>query len=385
MLGKNKSKLAIVLLAFTLFTAQGAAFSFSDFKFHFDTKVLGQEVENSTELAEQGELGDFEVVEPFEAKVDLGMLMSSVQDDTIHPSDSVEVCGTITYEDDDDGYITTDFYMYSPDFDFPEEGESHWETIEKNTEEEVCLDFTAPDSYGHYDIRMQRGQGVHRDDMGSDTFEVEEYIEPASADISYSATVDVGDTVDFDGTGSSGHGGVQSYTWYKGTERIGSGSTISYTFEEEGTYNIHLEIEDDEGQTDTATEEVIVNVIPPSPVIDVSVSEPEVGEEITLDGSDTLDGSYSIDSFEWIIGTDTVQGDTASYSFDEAGEQEVVLEVTDSEGNTETESVMVDVQALEEEDEEEDEQEEDEESDDEDVVDRDDPVERFIAWLVGFF
>ncbi|WP_153553956.1 glycosyl hydrolase family 18 protein [Halomicrobium sp. LC1Hm] len=77
----------------------------------------------------------------------------------------------------------------------------------------------------------------------------------------------------------------------------------------------------------------------------VSPSSPEPGEEVTLDASGSSDPDGDSLSYEWDIETvGTVEGAENSLTFDEAGDYEVTLTVTDAEGAsssvTETLSVM---------------------------------------------
>ena len=63
-------------------------------------------------------------------------------------------------------------------------------------------------------------------------------------------------TCDFDATGSDGD--IVSYEWDFGDGNDGVGETVSHTYGEDGIYTVMLTVTDDEGESDTATEEVKV-------------------------------------------------------------------------------------------------------------------------------
>ncbi|MDP7264767.1 MAG: PKD domain-containing protein, partial [Candidatus Thermoplasmatota archaeon] len=90
-------------------------------------------------------------------------------------------------------------------------------------------------------------------------------------------TAKVGEAVEFDGSESHDNVEVANYTWtfeYDGEKVIMSGSEVSFTFKKAGTYNISLNITDDEGNW---AEDYMVVKITPSDEVKPEGSETESG------------------------------------------------------------------------------------------------------------
>jgi len=65
-------------------------------------------------------------------------------------------------------------------------------------------------------------------------------------------------TVSFDGTGSTGADGISTYHWGFGNEDEATGSAVSYTYQQAGTFSVTLMVRDRSGKTDTATVTIVV-------------------------------------------------------------------------------------------------------------------------------
>jgi PGF-pre-PGF domain-containing protein len=70
-----------------------------------------------------------------------------------------------------------------------------------------------------------------------------------------------------------------------------------------------------------------------------------VGEEVSLDASDSRDQYGSLTAYNWTVGGETLTGETVTTTFNEAGDVEVTLTVTNDAGETNTVTETVTVEA----------------------------------------
>jgi len=70
------------------------------------------------------------------------------------------------------------------------------------------------------------------------------------ADAGNDQTVEEGETVSFDASGSSDNVGIASYEWDFGDGATGSGATITHTYTGPGSYTVTLRLEDEAGNSD---------------------------------------------------------------------------------------------------------------------------------------
>ncbi len=159
--------------------------------------------------------------------------------------------------------------------------------------------------------------------------------------------VAAGDIVTLDGSGSTDNYAVEDYTWTftDETDVTLDGVTADYTFENEGEFTITLTVSDNAGLTDTDT--VVVRVGPTNEGPDA-----DAGDDMTAAEGDTVefDGSGSSDdvgiatytwTFEYDDEVETLTGELAEFAFEIPGTYIVTLNVTDDEGEWDTDTVVV--------------------------------------------
>ncbi|WP_276253590.1 PKD domain-containing protein [Halomontanus rarus] len=149
----------------------------------------------------------------------------------------------------------------------------------------------------------------------------------------------VDETVTFDASGSSDvDGEVVSYDWTFGDGSSTTGEVVDKSFSENGTHDVELTVEDDDGGTATwelgiyVAETADGTAFPPEPVMSIQPDATPTGELVTFDAS----GSYGIEGeiveYRWQIGSVEREGEVVEESFGGAGIKEVKLTVVDENG-----------------------------------------------------
>ena len=159
--------------------------------------------------------------------------------------------------------------------------------------------------------------------------------------------------VQLDGSGSTDPDGmIANYSWTVDGTQIAAGQSPRTPFFV-GVTEVVLTVTDDEGATDTdnvtITVEAFVGNVPPTadagPDQTVTDADNSGSEDVTLDGSASADPDGTIDIWSWAVdGTEIATGETATVPFD-VGVTTVTLTVTDDEGATGTDDVVITVNA----------------------------------------
>jgi len=114
----------------------------------------------------------------------------------------------------------------------------------------------------------------------------------------------VGEEIEFDGSGSTDDGTIESYSWNFGDGNTGSGETVSHTYDAAGTYTAVLTVEDDDGATDTDTAMVTILTLNNPPEVSNFIIIPNVTKGHT-------NGLYQFT----IMGSDPDKNDTIQFIF----------------------------------------------------------------------
>jgi hypothetical protein len=174
-------------------------------------------------------------------------------------------------------------------------------------------------------------------------------ITPPVAEAGLSRTILQGETLEFDGTGSTDNVGIVNWTWtfeYFGEGISLYGPLTTFTFVRAGVFIVTLTVLDGVGFN--STDQITVDVQ------DLTAPVAEAGEDIYVDQFETavLDGSRSTDTtavvnWTWSFvhaGTPMeVYGEIASFIFEMAGTYEVLLRVSDQAGNSAMDTTTVNV------------------------------------------
>lgn len=177
---------------------------------------------------------------------------------------------------------------------------------------------------------------------------VEPYNDAPVADAGDSFNITVDTLATFDGSGSSDvqDGTPASYSWASDAFDVPlTGVGPTFTFTTTGTFTVTLTVEDSAGEQDTDVITVTV-VDVGDPIANAGPDQTIViGETATLDATTSTDDG-SIASYEWTNAywDAALTGDAPeTLAFNAIGTYEITLSITDNEGNTGTDVVVVDV------------------------------------------
>lgn len=149
--------------------------------------------------------------------------------------------------------------------------------------------------------------------------------------------------VSFTGNASTDDSAVTSYLWDFKDGSSSSEANPVHTFDQEGTYEVELVVEDAEGLTDTTS--ITIEVDPPNQApIAVAGASPTSGEiplEVSFTGSESTDDSAVV-SYLWDFKDGSTSGEAdPMHTFTSAGTFDVELTVEDEEGLTHTDTVQI--------------------------------------------
>jgi PKD repeat protein len=174
-------------------------------------------------------------------------------------------------------------------------------------------------------------------------------LEPPKADAGLDIIVDQHEIVNFYGIGSIDNIGISNWTWrfdYNGSEVMLYGETPSFTFDNAGRYLVRLTVRD--FMNWSAWDEANVTVRDITPPNALLPKEIYIEQHMTaeLDGSKCED-NIGITNWTWrfLYGDhmEELYGAEASFLFDNAGDFEITLTVSDAAGNWANASMVIHV------------------------------------------
>lgn len=157
-------------------------------------------------------------------------------------------------------------------------------------------------------------------------------------------------TAVLDASGSSDNTGIMEYTWtfrYNGTRIVLRGQKTGYRFDDAGEYVIELRAADAGGNAGIDEVTVFVkDVDAPHACPKAGDTTVSMGERVLFDASASSD-NVGIVNYTWSITGNTVNitlyGSTGHYTFGSPGQYDVVLAVSDADGNRDTSNLALNV------------------------------------------
>ena len=153
------------------------------------------------------------------------------------------------------------------------------------------------------------------------------------------------ETIQFTDTSSDPDGSIVNWTWSFDDGAQSYEQNASHSYSMAGTYTITLEVRDDSGATGTASDTVTVSNRPPHASFTIEPAAPSTYTTIYFN-STSSDPEGGIVNWTWQMddGT-TLYGEHAQHRYTAGGDYTVTLEVTDSHGDTDTETALLTVNA----------------------------------------
>lgn len=202
-------------------------------------------------------------------------------------------------------------------------------------------------------LRVTDSQGLVATDTV--TITVNAGAQPPVVNAGPDQTVPEGTQVTLDGSGTTdpdGNIALATFRWYEGTTLLGTGTTLPVTLPV-GTHTITLQVTDAQGLVGTDT--VIITVLAGQPPVanagpDQTVTEPTpgAGAGVTLNGSASYDpdGNIGAATFAWYEGATLLGTGTTLPVTLPVGVHSITLVVTDTQGLTGTDTVLITVNGL---------------------------------------
>ena len=205
--------------------------------------------------------------------------------------------------------------------------------------------FSAP---GVFTVTLTVADAAGNEDVDTMTVTVVDDEAPVADAGADPVGVAAGDVVWFDASTSSDNVGIVNYTWNftDDGDVVLYGAVVDYVFGSQGDYTVTLTVMDAAGLSDTDT--VVVRV---SEAVNEG-PDADAGDDITATAGDTVefDGAGSSDdvaiaTYTWTFEYDgelrTLNGIAPEFVFEIPGTYVVTLNVTDAEGESDTDTVVV--------------------------------------------
>ena len=193
-------------------------------------------------------------------------------------------------------------------------------------------------SSGSYTVLLKVTDDDGNIDTASQTVSVGDNQGPVASFFYTPSSPVVNQVIQFNATESHDPDGtIVSYQWDfgDGTPAV-SGVLVEHYFTSKGTYTVYLRVTDNSGNIDSASQTITVsdNQSPTASFV-YSPTNPEVGERVHFNASESTDPDGTITSWYWDFGDGKHgYGEEVNHPYSDAGTYTVVLEVTDDSGNT---------------------------------------------------
>jgi PKD repeat protein len=175
--------------------------------------------------------------------------------------------------------------------------------------------------------------------------------QPPTAAYTFSPTnPTAGQSVSFNGSGSSDPDGtIVQWQWSFGDGQSATGQFVNHSYGSSGTYTITLTVRDDDGATDSETQQISVGGAPnqpPTAAYTFSPTNPTAGQSVSFNGSGSSDPDGNVVQWQWSFGDgQSATGQFVNHSYGSSGTYTITLTVRDDDGATDSETQQISVGA----------------------------------------
>jgi PGF-CTERM protein len=211
--------------------------------------------------------------------------------------------------------------------------------------EQTTSDSTVAHTYdgaGEYTVTLELEGEDGTTDQTSQTVTVSEQSPQLDAAFGFAPSEpNAGESVVFDAEESTGAIVEYRWTFGDGSDQTTTGPNVIHTYDEASEYTVTLEVENESGDTAETSQGLTVTEAPTNleASFGVAPAEPAVGEEVTLDASDS---TGDIVEYRWTFGDGTettTQDPVVTHTYDEAGQVSITLELEGVDGQTSSTTV----------------------------------------------
>lgn len=148
------------------------------------------------------------------------------------------------------------------------------------------------------------------------------------------------DTITFTDTSTDSDGSIASYNWSFGDGSNSHNQNPTHSYSDDGSYNITLNVTDNDGATNRTTQQIIITNTPPSANFTFSPQNASDTQTITFtDNSIDPDGTISNCTWTFGDGTTSYSLNSTTHQYNDNGTYTVTLNVTDDDGATDEYSI----------------------------------------------